>query len=86
MSDSEVSAGAKDTPLTIGGKTFNSRLFTGTGKFASGALLRDAVLASGSEMVTMAVKRLDFQGQHDAIRRLWARTLSRWRSILTCAI
>ena len=67
MLDSEVSAGAKDTPLTIGGKTFNSRLFTGTGKFASGALLRDAVLASGSEMVTMAVKRLDFQGQHDAI-------------------
>ena len=58
---------AEDAPLLIGGKAFKSRLFTGTGKFASGSLLREAVLASGTELVTMAVKRLDFQGRTDAI-------------------
>jgi len=45
--------------LTIAGKTFNSRLFTGTGKFSSSALMEDALLASGSELVTVALKRVD---------------------------
>jgi len=62
-----MTANNADMPLSFGGKTFRSRLFTGTGKFASGALLREAVLASGTELVTMAVKRLDFQGHSDAI-------------------
>jgi thiazole synthase len=47
------------TMLTIAGKTFNSRLFTGTGKFSSSALMGDALLASGSELVTVALKRVD---------------------------
>jgi thiazole synthase len=49
----------------IAGKTFHSRLFTGTGKFSSSSLMEEALLASGSELVTVALKRIDLQDQHD---------------------
>ena len=45
--------------LQIAGKNFNSRLFTGTGKFSSALLMEEALLASGSELVTVALKRVD---------------------------
>lgn len=45
--------------LTIADKTFRSRLFTGTGKFNSPAMMEEALLASGSELVTVALKRVD---------------------------
>lgn len=45
--------------LTIGGRDFNSRLFVGTGKFSSNELMEKAIIASGSEMITVAMKRLD---------------------------
>ncbi|WP_343700554.1 thiazole synthase [Chitinophaga sp.] len=45
--------------LTIAGTTFQSRLFTGTGKFGSEQQMEDAILASGSELVTAALKRVD---------------------------
>lgn len=57
------------TPLIIAGKTFQSRLFTGTGKFSSPTLMEEALLASGSELVTVALKRIDLQGQQDDILR-----------------
>ena len=44
-------------PLTIGGHTFRSRLFVGTGKYASLELMRDCLDASGAEVVTVAVRR-----------------------------
>ncbi|GEO07465.1 thiazole synthase [Adhaeribacter aerolatus] len=53
--------------LTIAGKTFSSRLFTGTGKFNSAALMEDALLASGTELVTVALKRVDLAGKSDNI-------------------
>ena len=53
--------------LTIAGKIFNSRLFMGTGKFSSSALMKDAVLASGTELVTVALKRIDIKTQSDSI-------------------
>src|SRR5574344_2111888 len=53
--------------LVIGTEEFSSRLFTGTGKFASSTLLSEAVHASGSELVTMAIKRCDFSNKSDAI-------------------
>ncbi len=53
--------------LVIGGVSFKSRLFTGTGKFASSDTLKQAIKASGSELVTMAVKRCDFANLKDAI-------------------
>ena len=46
---------------------FSSRLFTGTGKFSSNEMMRDALLASGSELVTVALKRLDFKKKDDNI-------------------
>lgn len=53
--------------LTIAGKTFNSRLFTGTGKFSSSSLMEEALLASGSELVTVALKRVEVQNKEDDI-------------------
>ncbi len=53
--------------LTFANKTFSSRLFTGTGKFSSNELMRDALLASGSELVTVALKRVDLKNQEDDI-------------------
>ncbi|MEW6155210.1 MAG: thiazole synthase [Actinomycetota bacterium] len=46
-------------PLVIAGRTFGSRLFLGTGKFPSNASLRRAIDASGTEMVTVALRRVD---------------------------
>ncbi|MGI4729192.1 MAG: thiazole synthase [Janthinobacterium lividum] len=51
--------------LKIADKIFNSRLFTGTGKFSSSVLMEDALLASGSELVTVALKRVDTQHHDD---------------------
>lgn len=53
--------------LIIAGKEFNSRLFTGTGKFSSSQLMEDALLASGSELVTVALKRVDMNNKEDDI-------------------
>lgn len=51
--------------LELGGRSFQSRLFLGTGKFSSNESMRDALDASGSEMVTVALRRADLTGQHD---------------------
>ncbi|NJB35425.1 thiazole synthase [Croceivirga sp. JEA036] len=53
--------------LILGGKEFTSRLFAGTGKFASMSLMRDAIVASGSELVTMALKRVEVTNEEDDI-------------------
>ncbi|QCR24540.1 thiazole synthase [Pontibacter sp. SGAir0037] len=53
--------------LTIANKTFTSRLFTGTGKFSSSLEMEEALLASGSELVTVALKRVDVHNQDDDI-------------------
>lgn len=55
--------------LTIAGTTFTSRLFSGSGKFASAELMLAALQASGSELVTLAMKRVDLQAGNDAILR-----------------
>jgi thiazole synthase len=57
------------SPLIIAGRTFQSRLFTGTGKFSSPALMAEALQASGSQLVTVALKRIDLQGRQDDILR-----------------
>lgn len=54
-------------PLIIAGKVFNSRLFTGTGKFGNHKLMEQALLASGSELVTVALKRVNLDGEDDDI-------------------
>ena len=53
--------------LIIAGKQFQSRLFLGTGKFGSAQEMEEAVLASGSELVTVALKRVDLETDTDAL-------------------
>lgn len=52
-------------PLTIANRQFRSRLMLGTGKFASGELMRDAIIASETEIVTVALRRADLTGKGD---------------------
>jgi thiazole synthase len=52
-------------PLVIAGRTFTSRLLLGTGKFSSNELMRDALAASGTEIVTVALRRADLSGTSD---------------------
>ncbi|MGB9600942.1 MAG: thiazole synthase [Myxococcota bacterium] len=56
-----------DKPLKIADKEFKSRLLIGTGKFASSELLRKAIEASGSEIVTVAVRRVDIENREEPI-------------------
>ena len=51
--------------LIIAGKEFESRLFLGTGKFSSNQVMSDAIEASGTQMVTVAMKRLDLENKQD---------------------
>lgn len=53
------SADQDPRPLSIAGRRFQSRLFVGTGKFASVAAMRQAVQESAAEMVTVALRRID---------------------------
>jgi len=53
--------------LVIAGREFRSRLITGTGKYPSFEVMRDAVVASGCELVTVAVRRIDLDDLGDAI-------------------
>src|SRR4029079_6374908 len=52
-------------PLTIAGRIFRSRLILGTGKFSAPEAMRDALAASGAEMVTVALRRADLTGKKD---------------------
>ena len=52
-------------PLTIAGRIFRSRLILGTGKFSSPEAMRDALEASGAEIVTVALRRADLSGKKD---------------------
>lgn len=53
--------------LKIADKAFHSRLFTGTGKFANSSLMARAIIASESQLATMALKRVDINDKHDDI-------------------
>ena len=60
--------------LIIAGKEFGSRLFLGTGKFSSNVLMEEAIQASGSEMVTVAMKRIDLDNKEDDMLKHIVRT------------
>ena len=68
--------------LMLGDKAFKSRLIVGTGKYASLEQNRDAVEASGAEMVTVAIRRFDL-GDRD---KGHCSTISVRRSTPTCPI
>jgi thiazole synthase len=52
-------------PLVIAGREFKSRLIMGTGKFSSPEAMRNALEASGADMVTVALRRADLSGRKD---------------------
>ena len=51
--------------LILAGREFDSRLFLGTGKFRSNEQMKEAIVASGTEMVTVAMKRVDLNNKED---------------------
>lgn len=55
--------------LIIAGREFSSRLFLGTGKFPNNELMQQAIQASGSEMVTVAMKRIELNDKQDDMLR-----------------
>ena len=52
-------------PLVIAGREFQSRLLAGTGKFSAPEAMRDALAASGTQIVTVALRRADLSGKKD---------------------
>lgn len=54
-------------PLVIGGKTLNSRLFVGTGKYRRNALIPEILARSGSEVITVALRRVDPEAREENI-------------------
>jgi thiazole synthase len=54
-----IGGGSGDDPLVLGGKTFRSRLLVGTGKYRTIEEGREAILRSGAEIVTVALRRVD---------------------------
>lgn len=54
-----------DAPFEIAGKVFTSRLIVGTGKYATNDEMVRAIRASGAEMVTVAVRRVDLGSTHE---------------------
>src|SRR2546427_9282377 len=56
-----------DNPLVLGGREFRSRLIVGTGKYSSNEIMRDAIEASGAEIVTVAVRGVSLPGSGQSI-------------------
>lgn len=57
----------EDTPLTIAGKTFSSRFMLGTGKFKNKSDVTDSITASGTQIVTVALRRIDIERHEENI-------------------
>lgn len=56
-----------DQPLVIAGRSFKSRLLMGTGKFSSSEVMKKAIEASGTEVVTVALRRVELENPRDSI-------------------
>ena len=57
----------KNDSFTIGGKTLSSRLFVGSGKYSSNAIIPEILRASGSEVITVALRRVDLRASEENI-------------------
>jgi thiazole synthase len=73
--------------LTIGKHSFRSRLFVGTGKYPDYPTMREAIAASGAEVVTVAVRRLDLkaQGEQSLLHWLDSKTITLLPNTAGCA-
>jgi thiazole synthase len=69
-----MSAPSTDTPLTIAGRVFASRLIIGTGKYPSFEVMKRCHEATGADMVTVAVRRLDLSAKGEASMMHWIDT------------
>src|SRR5512139_1530177 len=63
----ERDGGSMNDPLIIAGRSFHSRLLMGTGKFASPQVMKKALEASGAEIVTVALRRVELENPEDSI-------------------
>jgi thiazole synthase len=70
MASSPETGGPSGDALEIAGRRFGSRLFLGTGKFPSNRALADTIAASGTEMVTVALRRVDPTADEDILDAL----------------
>lgn len=57
----------EDTPLIIGGKTFTNRFMLGTGKFKNKTDVEESIIASGTQIVTVALRRIDLERHEENI-------------------
>ena len=57
----------QDTSLVLGGKEFTSRLIVGTGKYPSFEVMKEAIEASGAQLVTVAVRRVNLPGTGESL-------------------
>lgn len=64
--DDTLNAAEAVEPWTVGTHTFASRLIVGTGKYATFGLMRDAIVASGTDLVTVALRRVDLSAKDEA--------------------
>ena len=72
--------------LVIAGKEFASRLFLGTGKFGDNETMSKAIAASGTEMVTMAMKRIELGNEDDDMMKHIAKPSSFCQTLLAHAM
>ena len=70
MTSSETVSGNTPTPLTLGDRTFRSRLFVGTGKYSDPETMNAALEASGCEVVTVAIRRVDLNSGDNLLSQL----------------
>ena len=57
----------EDNPLVLGTREFKSRLIVGTGKYQTFEIMKEAIAASGAEIVTVAVRRVSLPGQGESL-------------------
>ena len=62
-----MAEGMERAELCIGGTALSSRLFIGTGKYGNDSLIPDVVRVSGAQVITVALRRVDFAAQHDNV-------------------
>ncbi len=66
----------QEDTLIIGGREFQSRLFVGTGKFSDDALIPDMIARSGAQVVTAAVRRMDFDAPQRSVLNYIPKTVT----------
>ncbi len=66
----------QEDTLIIGGREFQSRLFVGTGKFCDDALIPDMIERSGAQVVTAAVRRMDFDAPQRSVLNYIPKTVT----------